>query len=221
MPAKKPPKQDRTQFIGASEVSALFGCNPFKKPIDIFNDKMGLTSESKRTKTKLLADYTEIGIGKFFAYEYMNAKSIQGFQEHIRKGVIGATLDFVAVDGKYKGRKFDFAPLDVKTIGFTGELPYHSKYGKGGTEEVPLHVYYQIQQQLYIFNENYPETEDCRDGFVGVLSFIGNGARLYRLEYKREIGMMLEEVATDFWNKHILTKTPPSENQLSFTELSF
>lgn len=201
---------DRTEFIGASEVAALLEVHPFKKPIDIFNEKMGLTEDKKPGKAASLGNHIEDGLTNYFCEEYLKASHDPSYvQKHLRHEHAGATLDALVVDGSYKRRKFVSAPMDIKTIGLNGSLPYHAQYGKGGSDEIPIHVYYQLQQQMHLLA--LTEGTSIEDGFIGLLDLQGRGTLLYRVPYKEHVGQMLLCKIEEFWANYIVTKTPPPD----------
>ncbi len=199
---------NRKDFIGASEVAALLEVHPFKKPIDIFNEKVGITEDKKPGRAASLGNFIESGLIDYFCHEYLKCSSEpDSFQRHLRKGKAGATLDIIVTNGSYKRRKFVAAPMDIKTIGLNGTLPYHTKYGKGGSDEVPIHVYYQLQQQMHLLA--LEDDIEIADGFIGLLDLQGRGTLLYRVPYKEHVGAMLLDRIEDFWAKYIATNTAP------------
>jgi len=201
---------DRKEFIGASEVAALLDVHPFKKPIDVFNEKMGLTEEKPPSKAAELGNCLEPGLIEYFNKQYLRGTiKSDSYQRHIRVGHAGSTLDICISHGSYKRRKFPIAPMDIKTIGLNGTLPYHAHYGKGGSAEVPTHVYYQLQMQCHLLT--LEDDVDIADGFIGLLGLQGQGTMLYRVPYKKNVGAMLLERIEDFWSKYIETKTPPPD----------
>lgn len=202
---------DRSEFIGASEVAALLNCHPFKTPLDIFNEKMGLSEDRKTSRSASLGNHLELGLLNFFCEEYFKS-SYTDYQTHLRHGHAGVTLDAILVNGSYKRRKFKRAPIDIKSIGFSGELPYHKEYGKGGSDEIPLHVFYQLQLQMHLISLSSKNIE-IKDGFIGLLDMQGRGTLVYRVPYQVGIGEMLTETVEAFWTKHIETKTPPEEGE--------
>ena len=204
---------NRQEFIGASEVAALLEVHPFKKPIDIFNEKVGIAKEFKTSKAASLGNHLEDGLTNYFCKEYLKASHDPAYtQKHLRQLHAGATLDVLVTSGSYKRRKFDCAPMDIKTIGLNGSLPYHAHYGKGGSDEVPIHVYYQLQQQMHLLA--ITEDLDIVDGFIGLLDLQGRGTLLYRVPYKAHVGEMLLEKIEHFWETYIATNTPPPETPI-------
>lgn len=211
---------DRSGFVGASEVGALLNAHPFKTPLDIYNEKMGLTQGSKPSKNKELGNFLEDGLTAYFQKWYLNdcLIEIDSVQQHLRHGHAGATLDVMLRDGSYKRRKFTHAPMDIKVIGMSGKLPYHDEYGKGGSDQIPKHVYYQLQQQCHLsVLEGY---DDIEDGFIGLMDLQGRGTNIYRVKYEPHIGQMLLDVIENFWNTHIIPAQPPEEND-TFMEILF
>jgi len=201
---------NRTEFIGASEVAALLDAHPFKKPIDIFNEKMGLTPDKKPGKAASLGNCIELGLIDYFCQEFLKCTyEKDSYQRHIRHGHAGSTLDCCVTNGSYKRRKFVIAPMDIKTIGLNGSLPYHAHYGKGGSDQIPLHVYYQLQLQCHLLA--ITDNVEIADGFIGLLDLQGRGTNLYRVPYKEHVGTMLLDRIEDFWSKYIETATPPPE----------
>lgn len=211
---------DRKEFIGASEVAALLEAHPFKTPLDVYNDKMGLTPDRPPSKAAQLGNFIERGLIDYFCSEYLKCTTEpDSFQRHLRNGRAGATLDIIVARGSYKRRKFVAAPMDIKTIGLNGTLPYHTHYGKGGSDQIPLHVYYQLQLQCHLLC--LEDNIEVADAFVGLLDLQGRGTLVYRVPYKEHVGEMLCNRIEDFWSKYIATTTPPPETPTTEDEILF
>lgn len=211
---------DRTQFVGASEVAALLGCHPYQDAYTLYQSKID-PPEDKDSDAKAFGNAIEPALIRWFADRTFKCKTTW-HQKHLRLGEAGATYDTVLLDGDYKRRRFNHAPMDVKTIGFNGPLPYHDQYGRGGSEQVPPYVWYQVQQQLHIMHKsNGPEAP--ADGFVGLLDMAHpdkKKTRVYRIAYQPHVGEMLMDAIRRFWIEHVQAQVPPDPDT-NFFDIGF
>jgi len=215
---------NRTEYVGASEVAALMGLHPFKNALSVYEEKVG-ESTDKPSRNKNLGTRLEPGLIEHFRIDYLKNAVLQetSVQLHLRHPTLpmGATLDSMVLMGSYKRRKFKAAPLEIKVIGMSGKLPYHDLYGKGGSDQVPPHVMYQVQQQLHLCKTSGLMNEDDNDGFIGLLDIQGKGDVLYRIAYEPWIGQMLEKIIGTFWDRHVKTRIPPEPNANFLAESLF
>lgn len=108
-----------------------------------------------------------------------------------------ASLDRVRDDGR---------PVELKsTVGFGDE------WGPSGTDQIPDGYTIQTQHQMGVIG-----ADSCD---VAALDVIAWELRVYRIPFNREFFEFLTAIEAQFWEQHILTRTPPAaEWAEQFTE---
>lgn len=178
----------RHEFIGASEVAAIIGLDPFRTALDVYAQKVGLVPATPTNKYMRWGNRLEAVVADAYAEE--TGRAIVADQEtrlHPVHAFIAATPDYRA-----EGNRL----LEIKT----GDSRTAERWGEPGTDEVPEHVACQVVQQMAV----------CDVDFCDVAVLLGgNDFRVYTIQRDREIEAALIERVVTFWQQHILTKCPP------------
>ena len=190
---------DRTQYVGASEVGALFDLDPFIKTAqDLYLLKRGEQAGTKAGQAALLGQCVEGGLLEYFRLK-LGAAMVTDKQRQKTRGFQLATIDAIVRVGSYKRRAFNQAILDAKMIGGFGDLPCHAEYGKAGTDQIPRHVRCQVQQQMDLFGLD--------TAFVGLLN---KGApKLYRVTADPDHQKRIAEAVEIFMKDYVLKGVKP------------
>lgn len=138
---------DRKNFIGASEVAALFGEHPYESRYSLWAKKTGMIpdgwDEEKTERQKIGIDFEKAILDVWAKRE--------GFQyEHNREFVTSALVEAIGAtpDGIIK-QKLDGGwqrpiPVDAKTV-----QPYQRKAWLDG---IPRNYWWQLQQQMLVLD---------------------------------------------------------------------
>jgi putative phage-type endonuclease len=180
--------QARRTTVGASEVSALFGCHPFVSYYELWHLKAGLIEEQDiapelEEKGKFLED----GVARWAAWrEGYQVSRHQGFVVHPRIAGWSATPDYRCLS-PWRDRE---GRMEVKVTGFV-------EY-----DECPPHFAVQLQSQL--------ACEDLEWGVVACLSAVPR-TRLLTWEFDRNDIVIdrIESAIEEFWET-IRSGTPPA-----------
>jgi len=190
--------KERKLHIGASDISALFtdedGCslNPFATAKDIWASKVfelkPLEGDALKRGNRYesgLIEYAEeyLGIAIDTDPDHMNFVC----KEH---PVFACNTDGLGYE------KLKLIIVECKTTGLSDE------WGEPGTDDVPLRVNLQVQQQMLCTGLD--------KAYIAVLiGKWGLTEEMYVVERNEEIIKAIINRGEQFWNDYVLTKTPP------------
>lgn len=175
----------RSQGIGASEIAAVVGVNPWKTPFDVFLDKMGQVERTETDRTRM-GHRMEPVIADEFASRANRVLELCDTLVHPRFSWAVATPDRRVVGAREL--------VECKWVG-----PRLASHWGTDDDGVPEYVLTQCQWQL--------EVADADVCFVAAL--VGEEFRVYQVTRDTELAGLLLEQAERFWTDHVLTKTPP------------
>jgi len=173
----------RKSGIGGSDAAAIMGLSPWKTATEVYLEKRGEIAE-----------------------ENIDDKEVVIFGNLLEDVVAGeyARRNNVKVERrndmfKHKKHPFMLANIDRKVVGVkkgleckTGDKYTTKNWGEAGTDEVP--DYYLIQSAHYMEVLDYPEWD-----MAVVLG--GNDYRDYHLERNKDLGELIVQSCTEFWER--------------------
>lgn len=191
---------ERKTYIGGSDVASIIGVSPWKTSLELYQEKINGITENDN-------NYTEWGtllepiVADMYSKKTGNkvAEPI-GLIRHKEYPFLAANIDRFVNGGEYI--------LECKTAGF----PMRSQWGEEGTDDIPQSYYSQVA--YYAAIADVPKVD------IAVL-IGGNDFRIYRYMRNREVEDKLLQIAINFWNNHILTKTPPEASSLNDLDLLY
>lgn len=181
----------RSQGIGASEIGAIAGVNPWQSPFDVYVDKLGLREKpvgqparwGKRLERVIAEAYEE---EKSCCVEWCD-RTIQG-----PSSIQIATPDgFVVANGQRA------EGLECKNVG----LRQAHRWGESGTDDIPLEY---VAQCLWLC------AVTGLDSWNIAALFGGNDLRCFHVQRDREAETALLGIAQKFWHDHIERREPPA-----------
>jgi putative phage-type endonuclease len=175
---------DRTQYIGGSDIGAIVGLSPWRSPLDVYLEKTGqgrevVVTERMKWGTLLepviLAEYSKRENRKVrrVAKPFVHPKHafIRGHVDAMSKSDDGAR---VVVEAKATSRQWDDVP-----------------------------DYYQTQVQWYMAL--------AKSNVAHVAALVsGQYLSVYKVAADRAAQNTLIEIAVEFWMDHVLAKVPPA-----------
>jgi putative phage-type endonuclease len=182
---------DRRTGIGASEISAVVGLNPFMSPFDLFMKKTGQIEEEALDKNSRLAWGKRIE--RMLADAYTELTGIPTVwmdttRRHPERSWQIATPDAICPNHD-RG-------LDCKNVAADQAW----KWGEPGTDDVPPHVLTQCVWSCDV--AALPQWDVA--ALIG-----GNEMRTYSVRYDADLAGELREEGERFWRNHIVNKVPP------------
>lgn len=216
----------RRTGIGGSDVAAVLGLNPWKTPLDVWNDKLGLSEDKEMSEPAYWGTVLEDTVAKEF--QLRTGKRVQKVSHqfadpetpwaiaNIDRAIINPTiakrvrpLEMTEKEiAKYGNRPIttDIA-FEAKTAhAFTADLwgpsqELEIQQNNLRTEhEIPLYYETQIQWYCGILK--------LRGMYLAVL-IGGSDFRMYWVDARPDVFQVIKEKCSAFWNNHVLTKTPP------------
>lgn len=181
----------RTTGIGASEISAVVGLNPWESAYSLWLRKKGLIPGPDESEAMRWGHLLEPVVAARFS---------DGHEEY-GVGLIGthrsaerpwqlANLDRSLAHASHG----DGIPLEIKTT------RYPDDWGRSGTDEIPLHVRCQVMQQMDVFGAPY--------GWVAAL-IGGSDYREYRIDFDETDAASLRDAGAAFWASLQTDDEPP------------
>lgn len=129
-------QQQHARGIAVSELSAIMGLNPYKSPIQVYMDKLGMSEEVQDNLAMKLGRKLEPVIGELFTEE-TGLRVVSGdIAQHPTRPLIIGTPDFLVLD--------ENSGMEAKSAGFLRP----EEWGAQMTDQVPMH--YLIQCLGYI-----------------------------------------------------------------------
>ena len=195
--------QDRTKYLGGSDIGAILGLSPYKTALDVWLEKTGkhvnhidnlpirfgtfaesfVASEYARAMGTTLLEYSK-------AISHPDHSYLQG---HIDRFITSDSSELFKADGTCTASHL----LECKTANpFT-----QSQWGEAGSDEVPMNYLAQCHWYLCM-----TQLERCD---LAVL-FGNSEFRIYQITRDTELESTLLEAALSFWQGHVLTDSPPN-----------
>lgn len=187
--------KDRKSGIGASEVATILGLNPYASAWDVWADKMDIIENWEGNEAtdlgnrfeRVILDIAEKDLGKLSRNVRIKHPSLP----------VAATLD-AKVDSTTE-------PVEGKTTGLVG--PVYGEWGDKGSDVIPETYLIQAHTQLLCV----PSASVCH-----VYALIpGRGVVPYQIPRSDRICELIGNFVADWWEKHIVGKTPPSSDKAS------
>ncbi len=201
-------KRIRSQGIGGSDVAAVCGLNPYRKPIDVYLSKIGEAPAWEGNERTKWGELLEPLVCDEFAdrhpeYEIMNGggtQVVQGREWHVY------TVDRLLIGSNWQETRAPEVVLEAKSRGYYAALDY----GDEGTDDVPKADL--CQGAWYMAGEN---VNAC--AFAVLMDT--HQYREFWVERDLELEGYLLEHAERFWSQHVLKRIPPDpDGSLQFSK---
>lgn len=178
----------RVRGIGASEVAAILGLDPYRSPIDIYAKKLGLVEDAPSFHTER-GNFIEPGL-RAWASKRLGVNFQPGqSRQHAEHAHVLATPD-----GEHEDENYRIANvLELKSPGFR---TWH-EWGDG--DDAPDRYVVQVVQQMLVTG--------APRGHLA--AWLGDDLRIYTFERDAELEGVIVESIERFWRDYIETQTPP------------
>lgn len=182
-------RQIRRGFLGASDLGAVFGVDPFRTAYDLYCEKKYDLDEKEDNDAIALGNALEASL-----VYYCGKKKLLDVERNVRyeEGIFAANCDAVSVCGRIV--------VEAKTTSRPWE------WGPEGTDQVPWRVTLQVQQQMWLAHAEL--------AYVVVLMPVGGRLtlRIYEVPRNEEIIQRIKSAGMIWWSEHIIQDMPPSED---------
>lgn len=222
--------EGRRTGIGGSDVAAVLGLNPWKTPLDVWNDKLGLSEDKGMSEPAYWGTVLEDTVAREFQQrtgmkvqkvthqfvdpecDWMIANIDRAIINREIAKKVRPLLDveeierYANITGVERPINTDIA-FEAKTANaFTADLwgpsqELEIRQNNLRTEHV-IPLYYETQIQWYC------GILKLKGMYLAVL-IGGSDFRMYWVDARPDVFQVIKEKCSAFWNNHVLTKTPP------------
>ena len=191
--------QDRTKYIGGSDIGAILGLSKFRTPLEVWMEKTGKETKQSDSLPLRFGSFAE----EFVASEYARATGFallhdESIYIHPTHPFMSAHIDrFVLGDAIGNGMGNTASRLlECKTAN-----PFsRGDWGEPGTDQVPMSYLCQCIWYMAITG-----IEQCD---LAVL-FGNSDFRIYEIVRDLELEVLVIEKAQHFWHEYVLKDVPP------------
>jgi putative phage-type endonuclease len=186
--------QDRRSRLGATDMSALLGLNPYRVAYEVWLEKRDLLEPWSGNAATRLGQRLEPGL--LDEAEQRWGKLKRNVVVKHANAPLAATLDGWLVESK--------TPVEIKTAGMLSDFADVSGWGEQGSDEIPDHYLVQVHTQLA-----------CTDSeSAKVLALIaGRGIVEYEVFADPKVSQMIVGFAADWWDTHIVRGIEPDRTK--------
>ena len=187
--------QDRTKYIGGSDIGAILGLSKFRTPLEVWMEKTGKEVRQIDSLPLRFGSFAEAFVAGEYAratgFELMHDESIYIHPTH---PMMSAHVDrFILGNGLGKPAT---RLLECKTAN-----PFaRGEWGEPGTDQVPMSYLCQCIWYMAITG-----IEQCD---LAVL-FGNSDFRIYEIARDLELEALVIEKALHFWDEYVLKDIPP------------
>jgi putative phage-type endonuclease len=183
----------RKTGITATDAAALSGIHPYRSPIDVYCDKLGLAPPFAGNDRTRWGNILEAPIREDYAERHGVRVEVPGTLQHPSVTWALATPDGICYEPR---RSHPRNGLEIKTHSFRAA----DQYGDPGTDEVPPHELVQCAWNMYVSG-----LDDW-----DLVAFIDGQPAEYRIKRDDELIEMLRADAERFLVDHVRKKVPPN-----------
>jgi putative phage-type endonuclease len=185
--------RERQTYLGATDVVAIMGASPWRTPLQVYTEKVGLVPPEPPNAQMIRGLRMEPYVARIYTDET---------GETLRKASFcrWPTTRFLAASPDYE-RVRDKRLVEIKT-----HSPFMAlDYGPSGSDLVPLHERLQVIWQMHITG---------RGPIAYLIALFGvDDVRLYNIEYDLDAAREMEIAARSFWSYHIEGKIAPEPTE--------
>lgn len=192
--------EERKTRLGATDVSAILGLNPYRTAYEAWLDKKGLLENWEGNDATYLGSLLEPAILDEAEKRWGTiARNVCAKHD---TAPIAVTLDGWLVGNA--------EPVEIKTAGLTNEFAELGHWGESATDQIPEWYLLQVQTQLLC-----TDAEWCR--MLALIS--GRGLVYYCVKRDEKVGNVIETECSKWWQKHIIEGIEPERNPAPSIEI--
>lgn len=196
--ARQAEKQVRNQGVGASEVAAVLGLDPWRSAWDLWAMKTEKHEESERG-----ADATEAqDIGNLIE-DTTAALAERRLGVRLVKPTATYRADngfmFANLDRQVERAMRGAANCELKSTGIA------DGWGDEGTDQVPERVLLQVTAQMVCSGSDFSHV-------ARLLGRFGFSFAMYAVPFNPTLGRIVEDRVGEFWNNHVVRDIPPTDS---------
>lgn len=194
--------EDRSTFIGSSDIAAILGISPWKTAYEVWLEK------TPRDLDEIIdTDHAK----RLRRGQRMEPVIIEMLQEERDVWVVGRNTREFHPEFSFLACQIDYTYFPVDTIScvtakelFNGEVKSVDpraahEWGEDGSQDVPAHYAAQVMYGLAVTGRQE----------ATISALIGDDLRCYVFKRDDELCQALIDKAVAFWNGYVLAKEPP------------
>jgi len=189
MPLTERQRQRRTQCLGATDLAAILGVDPYRSAWDVWAEKTGRVERAEASPAAEAGSRFEAGVLSW-AEERLGKLDRRGTERRVDGTPILVHVDAIVAATR--------EPVEAKTAGLFG--PLHGQWGAEGTDEIPDQYLIQCQAHLMATGADVCHVA----AFLG-----GRGYVLYQVHRHEQLQEVIAERALAFWRDHVEADEPP------------
>jgi putative phage-type endonuclease len=182
----------RKAGITATDAAAILGLHPYRSPIDVYADKLGIAAPFLGNERTKWGNILEAPIREDYAERYGVRVEVPGTLAHPDVTWAMATPDGICYLPRHSHPRNG---LEIKTHSFRAA----DDYGDPGTDEVPQHELIQCMWSLFV----------CGLDEWDLVPFVDGQPADYRIKRDDELIGIMREQCERFRVDHILKGVPP------------
>lgn len=186
----------RKKTLGASEIAAVAGLNPYRSPLDVYLEKRGVVQPFQGN------EFTEWGLRLEAVIASVYAERMSAVLEP-SETVISRVDEWMSATPDRIAKAFGEAASIAAVRGLeckNKSARQAMKFGESGSDQVPHDIAAQCHWSMMVTG--------LRVWDVAVL-FGGNEFRWFRLEYSQDIAEAFYERGHDFWFNNVVKGVEP------------
>ena len=192
--------RDRTKFIGGSDAAAILGVSPWKTPVELWQDKVGLSAPEIITPAKQRA---------FNRGKRLEPVVLEMVLDKLKEQ--GHDVECIETNKVYQDVEHDFLQceidaefildgehinVDMKTV----HMFKAKEWGEEGSDDIPIYYSAQFMHGLGITKRN-------RCLCAALIGY--DDVMIYWIERDDETIQAMRNKSVLFWNEHVLKGIPP------------
>lgn len=189
--AQTMPHEDRGTYMGSHDTSAIFGLNPFMRPINVYMNKLGMSvhrdDDDLPEQLRMGLKMQPVILDLFAKKMGCKLENEERFIRHQELTWFGGTPDATIVGDK--------AGVDAKNVRWN-----RGDWGDEGSSDVPEYVAMQCHHFMTLLG--------YERWYVATL-FGGCEFKIYEVIRDDEISDMIIKADAEFWREHIEKEIPP------------
>lgn len=188
----------RATGIGGSDVGAVVGLSPFKRPIDVYNEKIGDAPDVKENDAMYWGNELEPIVAERYRRDHEIRPAC--YVSPKTRAIVGRKWQIVSADRLVltSPGKLETAEriVEIKTAGKWGALGF----GDDGTDDLPPYYICQVAWYMSGFDVDRADVPSL---------LTTNDYRVFVQSRDLELEGYLLEEAHKFWHKYVLPREPP------------
>lgn len=194
-PSREQWLQERKKRLGATDISAILGLNPYRTAYEVWLEKRDLLEPWEGNAATRLGSLLEPKL--LDEAELRWGKLERNVVVRHPQAPIAATLDGWLVDSG--------EPVEAKTAGMLSEFADLAGWGEENTDEIPEWYLVQVHSQLACTSAEQAKV---------IALIAGRGICQFSVEADKTIENVIVDTACEWWESHIVRGNEPSRDRL-------